>query len=183
MKWAKKHKLASFIVIALSIYLLGCVVLTVRHPVVTKSIPVTPTKTASFVPPVPPNIDTLWQEVNSYRLSNGLKALVRDPLLDKSATDKCQDMAVRKYWSHDAPDGTEPWVFISRYTKYRQAGENLANYLGSAQTILNAWEKSPEHDKNLLDSRFTNVGYALCYKNGYYGESMTYVIVQHLTQP
>ena len=111
-----------------------------------------------------PEIDLtiVWQSVNNEREKAGLQPLLRDLLLDKSAQDKCADMIEKDYWQHDAPDGTEPWVFIKKYNVYTTAGENLAYGFTSAESVVSGWMASEGHRKNILDDTFTNVGYAQC---------------------
>lgn len=113
--------------------------------------------------------------VNKERVVRGLGALAINNELNSSAQDKCLDMQAKNYWSHNAPDGTEPWVFIHKYTKYIKAGENLAYGFATSADAVTGWMNSPGHKRNILDSAFTQVGYGICDFRG------TKLIVQHFT--
>ncbi len=49
---------------------------------------------------------------NTERSSNGLPALSINDKLNQAAQAKANDMVARDYWSHNTPDGQEPWVFF-----------------------------------------------------------------------
>lgn len=109
------------------------------------------TQTIKLFDPAPQiDLTSVWQLVNDEREAAGLQPLVRDPLLDKSAQDKCADMVAKDYWSHDTPDGTEPWVFIKKYNVYSTAGENLAYGFASAREVVSGWMTSEGHRKNII---------------------------------
>ena len=142
----------------------------------------TNTDTIEMFDPAPDiELTSLGQFVNDERGKAGLQPLTRDPLLDKSAQEKCDDMVAKDYWSHDAPDGTEPWVFIKKYNVYRTAGENLAYGFDSAKNVVSGWMASEGHRKNILNASFTNVGYAQCKYPTSSKEGKQTLIVQHLT--
>lgn len=104
----------------------------------------------------------LHTKTNEERIAKGLKPLVLNESLIKSATDKCQDMKNRNYFDHKSPDGQEPWVFIEKYMKYKEAGENLAQSTGSSVNTVNSWMDSPTHKENILKASYTDVGYGIC---------------------
>ncbi len=129
------------------------------------------------------NLDSLAASVNQQRSNNGLQPLIRNPLLDKSAQDKCNDMVTHDYWSHDTPEGTEPWEFIKKYAVYYySAGENLAYGFGSSESVVVGWMNSPEHRANILNAKFTDVGYAQCKYSETSKEGRQTLIVQHFAQ-
>jgi len=141
----------------------------------------TNTDTIEMFDPAPDiELTSLGQFVNDERGKAGLQPLTRDPLLDKSAQEKCDDMVAKDYWSHDAPDGSTPWDFIKKYNVYSVAGENLAYGWRDASSIVAGWMNSPEHRKNILDGDFTNVGYAQCKSNNYQAKGKQTIVVQHL---
>lgn len=126
------------------------------------------------------DIELLHSQVNAYRAENGLNKLVVDPRLNVSATEKCNDMVVRNYWSHDAPDGTEPWTFIKKqFRSYYAAGENLAYGHKNADTTLISWQQSPSHNANMLDRKWTHTGYNVCKSNAYVNGGKAIIVVQH----
>jgi len=71
-------------------------------------------------------------------------------------------MLVNGYWSHVAPDGTEPWkFFIDSDYKYRYAGENLARDFSNPSDAVEAWMASPSHKDNMLSDKYVEIGVAV----------------------
>jgi hypothetical protein len=101
-------------------------------------------------------------QTNEQRASNGLGGLTLNDELSQAALAKGQDMFTDQYWSHTAPDGTEPWFFIenSGY-KYKVAGENLARDFMNTSDMVSAWMASPTHRANLLNPKFQEIGIAV----------------------
>lgn len=104
--------------------------------------------------------NSLLQATNEQRTSNGKTSLKLNQQLINAAQAKAQDMVARNYWSHNTPEGHEPWVFVenSGY-KYSHVGENLAYGFTSSSTTINGWMNSPTHKENLLSDNFTEVGF------------------------
>lgn len=103
----------------------------------------------------------LLASTNDARAEQGLSPLRIDARLSEAALNKASDMFARGYWSHDAPDGTEPWVWIDQagYT-YDRAGENLAKNFSTAGATVTAWMNSPAHRDNMLSAHYRDVGFA-----------------------
>ena len=101
-------------------------------------------------------------QTNEVRASSGLGGLTLSDELSQAALAKGQDMFADQYWSHTAPDGTEPWSFIeaSGY-KYKVAGENLARDFMNTSDMVSAWMASPTHKANLMNSKFQEIGIAV----------------------
>jgi hypothetical protein len=101
-------------------------------------------------------------QTNEVRVSSGLSGLTLSDELSQAALAKGQDMFTDQYWSHTAPDGTEPWSFIeaSGY-KYKVAGENLARDFMNTSDMVSAWMASPTHKANLMNSKFQEIGIAV----------------------
>jgi uncharacterized protein YkwD len=136
-----------------------------------------------ILPAQPVNIDinALWQGTNDQRAQNGLAALTLDPLLNKSAQLKCDDMVAKDYWQHNAPDGTEPWAFMQRAgVQYSAGAENLAYGFSGAGAVISGWMNSPGHRANMLGD-YTNVGFGICNSPNYVGNGPQTIIVQHFT--
>lgn len=121
--------------------------------------------------PVPPararvaegfSVPTIEVSVNALRTSAGLKELRADDCLTRAAEAKLQEMVELGYWGHYRPsDGAMSWRFLNAEgCRYSAAGENLARGFSTSQQVVAAWEASPSHARNLLDSRFTAAGYA-----------------------
>ncbi len=112
---------------------------------------------ASQIPPT-----AIIELTNKERVSAGLSALKENKLLDEAAAAKAADMFARSYWSHNAPDGTEPWSFIlnSGYS-YLHAGENLARDFRDPTSVVTAWMNSASHKANLISPKYKDIGVAV----------------------
>lgn len=109
-------------------------------------------------------IDTveLFEQTNEERKKHAIKPLQFDERLSEAAHLKAQDMFSRQYWAHTAPDGTTPWYWLKEVDyRYAYAGENLAKDFRSDQGVLAAWMNSNEHRQNVLNTRFSQVGFAV----------------------
>ncbi|SRR6266404_5788595 len=134
----------------------------------------------------PSDIDTdqLFSLVNSWRAEATLSPLIRDLKLDASAAAKCQDMVDKNYWSHFNPQGVgiNEWVIAQRIP-FIHFGENLAEGDTSASQTVDAWMHSEEHRANILDAKFTDVGYAVCKSDKFIAYNLpALIVVQHLAQ-
>ena len=102
---------------------------------------------------------------NDQRTQNGAKTLKLNDSLTSAAQAKANDMVARNYWSHNTPDGQQPWIFIDQVGyKYQKAGENLAYGFATSNSTVTGWMNSPSHRENLLSTDFTEVGFG--YANG-----------------
>ena len=119
---------------------------------------------------------------NTYRQTKSLQPLRESELLNASACHKADDMIARDYWSHDAPDGTKPWVFFQKVGYgYQKAGENLAYGFTSARSTVDGWINSPTHEANLVGD-YTELGICVRGPVQYQGGEH-YVIVAHYGTP
>lgn len=134
----------------------------------------------------PSDIDVynLYNLTNQDRQQAGIALLRLNPSLNASAKAKCDDMVAKNYWSHDAPDGTQPWQFFLAQGIRGHLGENLAEAQDSADRDNTDWMNSPEHKDNILDPRFTDVGFAVCLSKSYAGNKNqpALITVQHFAQ-
>lgn len=94
-----------------------------------------------------------------YNEVNKVHPLLLDPALNSSAEAKCQDMVSKNYFNHNAPDGTEPWVF---FPDRDWLGENLAEGFVDEVELVDAWQASPTHNENLINPHYNKVGYGVC---------------------
>lgn len=123
--------------------------------------------------------NSLLSETNDARKTEKLPPLQLNAKLNLAAKNKAQDMIKRAYWSHDAPDGTTPWHFIDQTGyAYSFAGENLARGFSSANGIMQAWLKSPSHRANIMDTNYTEVGFAVV-SGKMSGENMILVVAMY----
>ncbi len=108
------------------------------------------------------NTTSLLKYTNQRRADAGLKPLTLNDKLSKAAYAKAQNMFAEDYWAHTSPSGKEPWDFIiaSGYD-YLYAGENLAVDFAHSKSVVDAWYNSPSHKANLLNSKYTEVGFAV----------------------
>lgn len=99
---------------------------------------------------------------NKVRKDHGLKLLEADPRLSQAAVKKAEDMIANNYWSHNSPQGVSPWYWIeqSGYS-YAVAGENLAKNYSDAASVMDAWMSSSAHRDNIINPKFSSVGFAV----------------------
>ena len=105
--------------------------------------------------------------LNAQRAHYGLRPLRQSPSLSVAAQRHAADMRQRAYFSHTSRDGSDFVQRIRRTGYLRRAsnwfvGENLAWGAGpnrsSPRGIVAAWMASPPHRRNILDSRFREIG-------------------------
>lgn len=108
--------------------------------------------------------------------------LAINPLLEKAAQAKAEDMAANDYFAHTRSDGLTPWDFIEKAGyQFRYVGENLAVNFFDSQDIIKAWLASPRHRANILNSNFTEIGIGIA--EGFYKGKNGIFIVQFFGQP
>ena len=108
------------------------------------------------------SIDALLAETNKVRQNDGLADVTINQKLNQAAYLKVTDMFEKQYWGHNAPDGTKPWKWlIEADYGYTKAGENLAKNFYTAEAVTTAWMESPDHRKNILETDYTEVGFAV----------------------
>ena len=113
-----------------------------------------------FAANIPPS--EVIRLTNEKRAQAGLPALVENGTLSQAAQSKGADMLNRDYWSHIAPDGTQPWTFFTNAGyKYRYAGENLARDFSSAPSAVEAWMASASHKENIMSPKYKEIGIAV----------------------
>ena len=103
----------------------------------------------------------LLQLVNMERSAKGLTKVVADEALRIAAFKHAEDMFTRGYFSHETPEGIDPFERMKRlHIRFKTAGENLAhsNALLPAHTGL---MNSPGHRANILNVHFRRLGIAI----------------------
>ena len=128
------------------------------------------------------NTSDLLTYTNQKRADAGLKSLKINETLSKAAQEKANDMFNNNYWAHTSPSGKEPWDFIiaSGYD-YLYAGENLAVDFSESKKVVDAWYASPSHKANLLNDKYTEIGFAVV--NGELEGRKTTLVVQMFGYP
>ena len=104
-------------------------------------------------------------DINSLRAQHGLAPLRISSRLSSAARQHSAEMAARGYFSHDSANGSSFDRRIARYypmgsSHYWSVGENL---LWSSPDVdaggaMTMWWNSPEHRKNMLSSRWREIG-------------------------
>lgn len=113
---------------------------------------------------------------NQNRANDGLTALVENPLLDKAAQLKADDMAQNSYFAHVSPTGLTPWYWLKQAGySYDYAGENLAVNFTDSKDVAVAWMNSPTHRANILKASYTEVGTGVA-TGTYEGKSAIFVV-------
>lgn len=115
--------------------------------------------------------------INIDRKNNNIGELISNPILNKVALSKAQDMIKKNYFAHKSPDGRSSWDFIDRSEyHYLFVGENLAMNFSSAQTAHKALMLSETHKKNILSDKYSDIGLAVL--TGVINGKKTNVLVQ-----
>lgn len=110
----------------------------------------------------------LLDYTNQRRSAASLASLSSNSQLTQAAQAKANDMANRNYWSHNTPEGSPPWTFITNAGySYSKAGENLACGFDKSQDVITGWYNSPSHQDNLLHKDYTQVGFGIANSNDY----------------
>ena len=119
---------------------------------------------------------------NGLRQGLSLSRLEESDLLNQSAYKKVQDMFLNQYFAHTSPDlkGLKSFLKEAGY-RYSTAGENLAIGFSSPREVMTAWENSPTHYNNLVDSDFLEIGVSLV--ENIFEEDSTVLIAQHFAAP
>ena len=113
---------------------------------------------------------------NNDRTTSNVPSVKEDPILDKAAQNKANDMAAKGYFSHVSPDGTTPWHWLDEAGyKYTYAGENLAVDFTDSSDVEDAWMQSPAHHANIIKPEYAEVGYGVA-EGMYEGHDTTFVV-------
>lgn len=124
----------------------------------------------------------LVELTNTDRKDNSLHELTVNPLLEKAAQMKADDMAAKGYFAHESPDGVTPWHWFNEAGyAFSFAGENLAVYFSDSAELEQAWMNSPAHRANILNGYFTEIGIGMA--KGVYQGKETVFVVQEFGRP
>lgn len=127
---------------------------------------------------------TLLSETNKERARANISDLSLNQLLSNAAQAKAEDMAARDYWSHNTPDGQEPWIFVTGAGyEYKKAGENLAYGFRSSETTVGGWMNSQTHKENMLDPVYTEVGFGYANAPNFQGKGEVTIVVAMYGNP
>lgn len=109
----------------------------------------------------------MLEQVNALRRRQGLPPLIASPLLDRMAQAHAEDMLARSYFGHSSPEGLGPSERARAHGYPWGAGENLVEERYSVQEAMDAWQRSPEHLRNILDPGCRELGVGLAVGAGY----------------
>jgi hypothetical protein len=127
-----------------------------------------------------PNV--LVDYTNENRATENFKNLTINPVLEKAAQLKANDMAEKGYFAHQSPDGNSPWYFFKQAGyDFSYAGENLAVNFSDSVEVSEAWMASPGHRANIMNNDFTEIGIATA--EGMYQGKKTVFVVQMFGRP
>jgi uncharacterized protein YkwD len=100
--------------------------------------------------------------MNAYRAEAGLGPLRLDAKLTRAAESRMQDMIDGAWWSHQSPEGTPPFIWITAADyNYSAAAENLAAGFETAGVLVESWIESPGHRANILNPIYADCGIAI----------------------
>lgn len=132
--------------------------------------------TAAVLPSV---LDDL---TNQNRQEQHLTVLAVNPILNKVAELKAEDMATKGYFAHTSPEGKAPWYWFKQAGySYEYAGENLAVDFTDSEDVTLAWMNSPTHRANIVKDAYTEVGTGIA--TGVYQGNPTVFVAQVYGKP
>lgn len=118
----------------------------------------------------------LVNQTNDVRETQALGTLTPNPVLEKVAQMKADDMAAKGYFSHNTPDGKTPWYWFKQAGyAYLAAGENLAVNFTDSKDVTDAWLNSPSHRANIMNGNYTEIGIATA-QGVYKGRNAIFVV-------
>jgi len=119
---------------------------------------------------------------NETRVAHAEFSLSTNTTLQKAAQMKADDMARRGYFSHNTPEGKEPWYFFEKAGyDFVYAGENLAVNFVDSKDVVDAWMDSKLHRENILNAGFREVGIGIA--SGIYNGREAVFVVQFFGTP
>jgi uncharacterized protein YkwD len=129
----------------------------------------------------------LLNKTNAARAENGLPALQLDETLSLAARHHALEMATLNYFSHQSPTpgvSTPPERIAKAGSPYIAVGENIAKMppmlvIALADETVTGWMNSPGHRGNVLETRFTHVGFGMAKDS----QGFTYVVQNFAYEP
>jgi uncharacterized protein YkwD len=105
--------------------------------------------------------------VNIERARAGCERAVRmDRRLLSAARSHSMDMATENFLGHTGSDGSSPDQRMRQAGYDQPESENLAKGGRSAQDVMNAWMRSDEHRRNIINCDVRGIGVGLAIRNG-----------------
>lgn len=118
-------------------------------------------------PSVSPESSQILALVNNERAARGLVPMRLNVLLNEAAQGHSATQAAASTIFHVTPSGSNPGDRIAQ-TGYRFStwGENVAAGYRDAQSVMDAWMRSPGHCRNVLNPGFTELGVGYVQRDG-----------------
>jgi uncharacterized protein YkwD len=122
--------------------------------------------------------DQILSRINTARTGAGLAVLRPEPHMNRIAQAHARDMALRKYFNHDTPEGLEPWdrMAAADIPPYDLAAENIAKGQETVDEVVEGWLQSPGHRANLLNPDFNYIGIGLYFDDANYRDPVHAVV-------
>lgn len=125
--------------------------------------------------------ERLIELTNQERETNGLNSLTANQLLTKAAIAKGKAILESQTFKHNIDNKKfSSWIRDAGYN-YSYVGENLAIDFVTSEAVVEAWENSPLHKKNLLSPYYQEIGISTV--PGKFQEQDTTVVVQIFGAP
>jgi uncharacterized protein YkwD len=107
---------------------------------------------------------TAQKLVNAYRAQKGLRPLKLNTRLSEAARKHSEDLAKSDRISHYGSDGSDAWERV-RKAGYgaRVTAENVGTGQASLDEVFRGWQKSTDHNANLLLKDADEMGIAMVY--------------------
>ncbi len=107
--------------------------------------------------------EKIIEYTNQERIKNNLSPLEENEILTIAAEIKISDMFEKQYFAHTSPEGKEIVHIVEEVNyDYILVGENLAKGdFQSEKEVVEGWMNSPEHRKNILNPKYTEIGVAI----------------------
>jgi uncharacterized protein YkwD len=100
--------------------------------------------------------------VNDNRQRYGCAELSVDRRLIEAANEHAADMARRRYFAHESPNGNGAGERVREAGyRWKRYGENIARGADSPYEVVDGWMHSPSHRRNILDCRLHQMGIGL----------------------
>ncbi len=99
--------------------------------------------------------------INSLRSARNLQTVASDPALQEAARNQARLMARHQKMQHTTAPGTRFATRIKKVGYSSAAGENIASGYDTIEKTIDAWMRSPQHRKILLERRFGRYGIAV----------------------
>ncbi len=109
--------------------------------------------------PDDPEIREFIRLLNARRQASGCPGLKWDDRLAAVAQAHSRDMIQRNFFSHDNPDGQDPFDRLDKAgIYYSEAAENIVSGCRTGKEAYQSWLNSPHHRINMLNCQYTRLG-------------------------